>query len=256
MTAPTLTVISDTAQRRAVLICAATVGASITLYRTSALGSGAVRGAVDNVMATAEKLFADYELPQGVPVSYFVTQDDGAVITSSSIVDAGTFDFGGDVIFDLARPEQGLLVNVESLPASDYDVARDVVAVWDRPDPVVVSGERRLPSGTLTLITLDDSGRVRLSDALLSGNIIAFSPWKPEYGLPSPMYLSVGKVTAARTSARVLEPSRRWAMEVQQVNAPRSSYVYPTGSRTWQDVVDSGDWSGLLPESWFDVAGF
>jgi hypothetical protein len=253
VSAPTVAVAPDSVKRRCVITVTATVGDTITLWRSSESGTAEVRGAVDIVTVAGETVFADYELPQNVAVSYFASGDDGA----GASVSAGVFDFGGDVIFDLGNPANSILVTVESLPSLDFSIERDVVTPWDRPDPVVVSGRRRMPSGTLTLLTLEQGDRVALYDVLMSGNIVAFSPWKPEYGLNSPSYFSVGTVRQERTSRIVREQSRRWSLEVQQVAPPRSSYVFPVGSVTWQDLLDSGDtWTDLLGQDWYEVSGF
>lgn len=248
----TLTINPDPRRRRVFLIVDAPVGSEITLYRMSAQGRAEVRGVVDFVTTTQQTVFADYELPQNTAISYQAISPQEA----SNVVAAGSFDFGGDVIFDLGKPWAGLVVNVESFPQQDYDIARDVANVWDRPDPVVVSGERQMPSGTLNLITLSVGEKGALKDTLFTGNVVAFSPADPRYGVDSPSYYSVGKVSEARTSPLALEESRRWALEVQQVEPPRSSYIYPTGSRTWQDVKDEGPWSAQLTKRWFEVAGF
>ena len=256
MAAPTITVNPDQKRRRVFLIVGADTGATVTVYRISSLDTGVVRGAVDYLMTSSEVIFADYELPQNADVSYMVESTLDDVVEQSPLSPAGQFDFGGDVIFDLAHPWSGIVVNVESFPQRDYDVPRDVVKVWGRSDPVVVSGQRMLPSGTLNLITLTNGEAGSLKDTLFSGNTVAFSPWKPQYGLPSPSYYSVGMLSEIRASPKALEQSRRWSLEVQQVNPPRSSYAYPTGSTTWQEVLDNGDWSQILGMPWYKVAGF
>jgi hypothetical protein len=253
MAVPILTVDGDPDRHRVFIIVQADLNSLVTVTRISQLGVSTVRGAVDHLMTTGEAIFVDYELPQNVEVSYRATSTPGG---PSAEVPAGSFDFGGDVIFDLGKPWAGLVVTVESFPQQDYDIPRDVVGVWDRPDPIVVSGERRLPSGMLNLITLSLGQKGALSDTLFTGNIVAFSPWKPTYGLPSPAYYSVGKVTETRTSPLAEEDSRRWALEVQQVSAPRSTYVYPEGTTTWQQVKTVGQWSAQLGKLWYEVAGF
>jgi hypothetical protein len=243
-------------QRRAIILVTADVGSTITLHRSSDSGAGRVRGAVDHLMDSAEALFADYELPQNTDVTYWAESVLGGVTETSVVVDAGLFDFGGDVLFDLSKPWAGMVVNVESFPQRDYDISRDVVNVWDRPDPVVVSGERQLPSGTLTLVTLEAGEIGAMQNTLFTGNIVAFSPWKPTYGLPGPAYYAIGRVSEVRTSPFALEGSRRWQLEAQQVLAPRSTYVYPTGITPWQQVYDDGTWQLTLDSLWLEVAGF
>jgi hypothetical protein len=256
MAVPTLTVRPDANRRRCFIVVSADVGSSLTLYRISAQGRYPVRGVVEYVTSLEETIFTDYELPQNTELSYMVVAELNGTQQASATITVGSFDFGGDVIFDLGKPWAGLVVNVESFPTQNYDIARDVANVWDRPDPVVVSGERQLPSGTLNLLTLSVGERGALKDTLFTGNIVAFSPAHPAYGVDSPSYFSVGKVTEERTSPLALEESRRWALEVQQVEPPRSSYLYPAGNISWQQVYDAGPWSVQLTKRWFEVAGF
>jgi hypothetical protein len=248
----TLTINPDARRRRCFIIVDAPVGSVITLYRISQQGRTEVRGVVDFTTTNQQTIFADYELPQLTNITYQAV----SATEASAPVAAGQFDFGGDVIFDLGKPWAGLVVLVESFPQQDYDIARDVANVWDRPDPVVVSGERQLPSGTLNLLTLSVGDLGALKDTLFTGNVVAFSPHDPRYGVDSPSYYSVGKVSEVRTSTFALEESRRWALDVQQVEPPRSSYMYPSGNRTWQNVLDEGAWSAQLTRRWFEVAGF
>lgn len=251
MTVLSLDAVADLPNRRCIITVQANIGSTITVYRVSVSGTDAVRGATSYVTTSTGTIFADYELPQNVDISYFVVS--GA--ESTTLDAAGRFDFGGDVIFDLARPDESLLINVESFPMLTSDVSRDVLMVWDREDPIVVSGKRHMPSGTLALITLSLVEKAALEAVLASGNIIAFSPRFPEYGLTSPMYLSVGSVPGERYSPLAKAPERKWALDVQQVKAPSSAYVYPAGNATWGGVLASGSWGALLGRTWAQVGG-
>ncbi|MFM2437337.1 MAG: hypothetical protein RLZ55_146 [Actinomycetota bacterium] len=253
MPAPTLTVVPDPVKRRCLITVNGTDGEVISLYRLVMGEAAGVRGAVDVTMLAPSMLFADYELPQNVEFSYYAVGAGGTSVP----VSAGIFDFGGDVMFDLSRPSVGQRVYVESFPEQTHDISADVVRVWDREDPVVVSGARQYPTGRVTLVSLSLSERSVLLETLRRGAIIALSPWQPTYGLPSPSYYYVGLVTEQRPSPLAHAPERRWLLDVQQVAPPRSTYVYPVGDVTWQGVKDNyADWSALLPLTWSEVSGF
>jgi hypothetical protein len=169
---------------------------------------------------------------------YFAEDSNGA---RSADVTVGSVDFGRDIIFDLGDPRLTPHVYVESFTPMEHSIKSEVINVWDRSDPVVVSGVRQLPKGQLNLITLELVDRVALLSTLRSGNVIAFSAQRPEYGLDPLMYFSVGQVAEQRPSPLAAEPARKWMLQVQQVRQPASTYVYPTHGRVWQIIKDNGE---------------
>lgn len=125
-----------------------------------------------------------------------------------------------DVLFDPYRVGHEGAVTVQSWNDLSYEASGDVVRAYGRADPVVVTDVRPYPSGTLVLATLEDAGRVWLEDLLASGRIIGLRPASAAFGLPSVVYLYVGKVTMARVVQRAAAVERRWTLDVQMVQRP------------------------------------
>lgn len=256
---PTITASKNEQNRRVVILVGSDIGTDVTVYRKAGSNGAAspVRGALDVAMTTSEKIFLDYEVPQGAALTYYAVATDGVDTETSAEVQVAAFDFGGDVVFSLGDPKNGMVITVESLPSLKYSISQDVVRVWGRRDPVVVSGVREMPSGTLNLITLSLDERASLLEILQSGSILGFNPWKEEYGVDSITYFSVSDVQETRTSALATEPSRRWALAVQQVAAPAAVWEYPTGdAETWLTFRDTAPlWSDVQSDIWLDAVG-
>jgi hypothetical protein len=214
-----------------------------------------VRGTENTVMLEDSIFVADYEAAQNVTVEYRATITDGNESATSDWVLAENLDTGSDYFFTLDNPYIGLPVNVEKNDVNSFGAPRTVVRVWGRADPVVVSGVRELPSGTLVLITLSLAERDQLMLNLESGQLCALSPRYPTEGLPDVTYLSIGKVDVSRTSPYVFEDSRRFTMEYQTVKAPPAYWRYPLlEANTWGDVlVDYANWSAVSNSTWRQV---
>ena len=152
---PTLTASANPTNRRTVLLVGSDLGTTVNVYRKAGASAPVlVRGGQSVTMNTTEKIFLDYEVPQGASLEYFATATDGVDTETSASASVPAYDFGGDVVFALGDPRNGMTINVESFPTLKYGISQDVVRVWGRRDPVVVSGVREMPSGTLNLITL------------------------------------------------------------------------------------------------------
>ena len=216
-----------------------------------------VRGSENIVMVEDSTFVADYEAAQNVPVEYRATITDGSETVTSDWVLADNLDTGSDYFFTLDNPYIGLPVNVEKNDVNSFNAPRTVVRVWGRSDPVVVSGVRELPSGTLVLITLSLAERDQLMLNLESGQLCALSPRYPSEGLPDVTYLSIGRVDVSRTSPYVFEDSRRFTMEYQTVKAPPAYWRYPLlEANTWGDVLaDYANWQAVRSETWRQVVG-
>ena len=216
-----------------------------------------VRGSENIVMVEDSTFVADYEAAQNVPVEYRATITDGSETVTSDWVLADNLDTGSDYFFTLDNPYIGLPVNVEKNDVNSFGAPRTVVRVWGRSDPVVVSGVRELPSGTLVLITLSLAERDQLMLNLESGQLCALSPRYPTEGLPDVTYLSIGRVDVSRTSPYVFEDSRRFTMEYQTVKAPPAYWRYPLlEASTWGDVLaDYANWQAVSSETWRQVVG-
>lgn len=126
----------------------------------------------------------------------------------------------GDRLFDPSDPADERAVVVEDWRDLVYEATGDVLRPLGRPDPIVVTDVRPYPSGTLDLVTLTAEDRDWLGRLLATGRIIGLRPHSPQYGLPIPAYLHVGRVTMARVVRRVTAPERRWRLDVQVVREP------------------------------------
>lgn len=255
---PTLTVSKNEANRRVVLLVGSDIGTTVTVYRKAGLNSPVpVRGGFEVSMTTAEKICLDYEVPQGYSLDYYVVATDGVDTETSTTQSVSAFDFGGDVVFSLGDPKNGMNINVESLQTLKYGISQDVVRVWGRQDPVVISGVREMPSGSLNLITLTLDERAELLNILQSGSIIGFNPWKDTYGVDSISYFSVADVSETRPSPFAEEAARRWSLAVQQVAAPAAVWEYPTGdAQTWETFRDGAPlWDDVDQDLWLDAVG-
>jgi len=254
MATPVLAATPMGSRRSVVLLLTNDIGSKINLYRVVAGGRTLVRGAENLTAVSGQTIFVDYELPQNTPISYVATTTVTTVVSTSNTVVVGSVDFGGDVIFDLGTPWSGMQVYVESFASAQYAISQETLSVWDRPDPVVVSGVRQLPAGKLVLITLTLAARASLLDIIRSGNVVGFLQWQPSYGLDPVTYFSVGSVNEVRVSKFATEPTRRWELDVQQVSMPPAAKMYPTGTVTWL-TVKNANWAAYLPKQWYEVAG-
>lgn len=241
---------------RWVLLTLNCTGATLaTLYRVSPDGNQAVRGAYEKAI-TGVMVAADYEAPQNTQLVYFARVSDGAQTRESEIVVVdGMIDRGGDVIFGLTNPLAWTQVNVQKFPSLKHAARQEVVQIAGRRDPVAVSDSRLFPSGTLSLITLEESDRLAMSALLAEGSIIAFSPRYPTYGFADVWYLAVGDVDENRVVDLGYQTERVWDLQVQRVAPPPATFVGPA-FRTWQDLKDAGTtWGQLLTgsKSWLQL---
>ena len=216
-----------------------------------------VRGS-ENVTMLEDAIFvADYEAGQNVPVEYRATVTDGSDTVTTDWVLADEIDAGGDYFFTLDNPYIGMPVWVESNTLNSYEAPRTIVKVWGRPDPVVVSGVREMPSGSLVFLTLNETEQHQLLRNLESGQLCAFSPRYASEGLPDVTYMSIGRVDVSRTSPNVYEDSRRFTLEYQVVKAPPAYWSYPgQAANTWQYTLDYYDsWNAVKNHSWRQIVG-
>jgi hypothetical protein len=126
-----------------------------------------------------------------------------------------------DIFFDPYFPANARALNVESFTALEFGASGEVVRVYGRADPIVVTDVRPWPTGTLRIVTLDSDERVWLEALLATGRIIGFSP-DPTLaaGLPATSHQYVGKVTQERVSKLARHQERRWTLDVTLVAAP------------------------------------
>jgi hypothetical protein len=226
-----------------------------TVYRVSADGKQAVRGAFEKD-AEDTLIAADYEMPQNKALTYVASVTDGIETRESALVTVdGVIDRGADVLFGLTNPLAWVPVVVRRAPSFTRKARRDIVEIQGRPDPVAVSDVRLYPSGTLPLATLDDAGRIAMTQLLDSGAIIAFSPRRPTYGFDDVWYLSVGDVDMTPYTDRGYHDERQWDLPVQRVAPPPATFVGPAFA-TWQADLDEGLTEGQYLASgrtWLDL---
>jgi hypothetical protein len=236
-----------------VLVVSADTGDTVTIYRQyGSKAAEVVRGSENVPMSNDEQVFIDYEVPQGYVITYWVVAKSGTETAESVHKPVGPYDFGRDVVFDLGDPKRGMRIYVENFNQSKYGISRDVQRVWGRPDPVVISGVREFPSGTLNLITVTLEERQNLLDIINAGSTIAFAPQKPVYGLDGVLYFAVGDVAENRVTDRAAETSRRWALDVQQVTPPPATYQYPDYGKNWREF--SADlWRVQATHQWWEA---
>lgn len=236
-----------------VLVVQADKGSSVTVYRQYA-GEPVevVRGALNVPITHEEQLFIDYEVPQDEVITYWVVATKDKTPVESNRVTSGPYNFGRDVIFDLADPKRGMRIYVESFQQSVYGISRDIQRVWGRTDPVVISGVREMPAGQLVLLTLELEEQANFLHIIRDGSLIAFAPWKNNYGLPGVSYYAVGNVTESRVSPIASEPARRWTLEVQQVSPPPASYRFPDYGMTWREFRET-TWRQKTSLQWWEA---
>jgi hypothetical protein len=199
-------------------------------------------------------LFIDYEVPQGVPIQYWCKATLNGESVESSVIVSGPYDFGRDVLFDLADPKRGMLVYVKQFDQYSYGISRDVQRVWGRPDPVVISGVREMFAAKLHLLTLELDEREMLLDIVRNGSTVAMSVQSPKYGLDGVLYFAVGQVDEKRIANAVAgEPARSWEFDVQQITPPPADYRYPSYGYTWRGLKDEKTWRDLVNNQWWEV---
>ncbi len=239
-------------RRVVVLVVQADKNALVTLHRKYGRVTEIVRGCIDVEMRNDEMLFIDFEVPQDINLTYWITVKSGSEEERSKDASIGPFDFGRDVLIDLDDPKRSMLTYVESFKQYKYGINRDVQKVWGRPDPVVISGVRQTLSGDLVLLTLELSERENLLDILEFGSVVAFTPQKREFGLDPIMYMAVGEVTEDRVVFRASETARRFTLNVQQVTAPPADFRPPTYGRTWREFR-ANTWRIEAAHQWWEA---
>lgn len=183
-------------------------------------------------------------------------------------MDADFLNFGGDILFHASRPDLRLKVTVAGISTVTRDTPQEIVYGLDRSDPIVVSGRTRYPAGQLSLYTFEDSARRQLLSLLQNTDVLALSPWQPNFGWDVVPYFAIGRVAEERPSPRGYEPTRRWVLDVHQVE-PLSPYdgvgssptpVPPPGNERPPSAPDPDPdpegtilWNAYLADRWRDI---
>jgi len=254
MESPQISAFVSNLHRLTVLVIAADPQSTITVYRQYAKDKEVVRGAQHVPMKNTEQLFIDYEVPQGVPISYWCESTLNGETLTSEVKVSGPYDFGRDVLFDLADPRRGMLTYIKQFDQYQYGISRDVQRVWGRPDPVVISGVREMFAAKLSLLTLELEEREMLLDIVRNGSTVAMSVQSPKYGLDGVLYFAVGQVDEKRiTNAVAAEAGRTWDLDVQQITPPPAEYRYPAYGETWGSLAKKNLWRDLRLQQWWEV---
>jgi hypothetical protein len=150
---------------------------------------------------------------------------------------------GNDVLFD-PYSTASRSVTVESWTELSYESTGDVVRPYGRRDPVAITDVKPLPSGQLTLLSLDLEEQVWLDSLLAAGRVVGFRPGDPSFGLPSECHLYVGKVVQSRVVRRASAVERRWTLDVQMVEGPVVGDVHSHSLASLSDVSSASPVSG------------
>jgi len=257
---PEVRVTADEANHRALLLVVAKAGYTVEVVREVNGGlPQIVRGLDKIVMETDQQLFFDYEIPQGDQITYIsvITDPSGKEFRSPPTY-LEPQDYGGDIVFPLNDPINALKIHIEKMSTLNWSVSQNVLKVWNRMDPIVVSGVRELPSGSVTFVTFTDRDRQTFLKMMRDGGVIGLNPRKSDTGFDGIAYLSLGQVTENRLVPRASDPMRRWDAQIQQVTAPPATWPYPAGfGETWGELERTDDdWSLVSDELWIDVLDF
>ena len=257
---PYLQVTPDEANHRAIILTVGRSGYRVTVYREVSGGlPNIVRGIDDITLDLDERLFFDYEIPQGDNVVYrAVFTDPGGEETITPPAEIEPQDYKADLIFPLNDPLNGLKLIVQEFRELTWGVSQEVLKVWNRPDPIVVSGVREYPRAMVMFVTETDRDRRRFLQILNDGGVVGFNPRKSDTGFDGIAYFNLGEVKEKRIVPRASDPLRRWEAQVQQVVAPPADWPYPTGiGETWGELKRTDDdWSIISDELWVDVLDF
>lgn len=226
----------------------------LDLYRVGPSGVRAyVRGVEAlNVHGLTVYDVVDYEAPFGVPLTYTAVARNASGSTSSAGVPV-TVDVDDDWLVDLDDARNTGPVLVESFAELTYEAPQGVHRILGRRTPIVTSDLRWTPSGRLVLLTLDTASARRVRDALGSSSPLLFRSTF-ERGVGN-MYVLPSGVVEQRTSRIADEPSRRWLVDVVEIDRPDPSLYVPLAV-TWAEVVGTwATWADVLADraTWGDL---
>lgn len=225
------------------------------LYRTGPSGVRAyVRGMVDVAAVGPSAIdVVDYEAPFGVAVDYVLVARNVDGETESAVVTV-TVDVDDDWLVDLDDARNTGPVIVESFAELEYPSQQGVHRIIGRRTPIVTSDLRWTPTGRLVLVTLTVADGRRVRDALGSSSPLLFRS-RIERGVGNMYVLPLGSVTEGRTSRIATEPSRRWTVDVVEIDRPDPSLYLPL-ALTWAEVVATwATWADVIAArvTWGDL---
>lgn len=227
-------------------------GAPVTVWRIEP-GRQPVQARLSVQVSTASSYVGvDYEAPMDVPLVY------RAVVTGTSY-DAlpVTIDsLGLDWWVALGNPSMSRVITVESFPELSRPLSHSAVRPLFSAYPLVITHARVAATGTLTLLTLTDSEAAAMRTLIETSPLFQMkSP--AANGLPhGTLYLLAADYVEQRTTRLASEPSRRFIINVIEVDRPPLD-VPPPAENTWQDWMDeplgNSSWGAWLGKSWLDL---
>jgi hypothetical protein len=144
----------------------------------------------------------DDEAPFGVPISYTftVTYTNGtrASWSSNSVTLTGGTGFGGCWVTDPAAG-RSLRVTIAEWTTRDFAARQSVLAVMNRPDPIVLSDVHTWASGDIVLITATQADLTTLRAILNGSRIILIRSWAGSS--IEAAYMAVGDYSESRIYA-------------------------------------------------------
>jgi hypothetical protein len=260
-TALTVNRITSAAASYVDLIVQCNGATNFTIERTKLVGTGKVivRGADSADPTGPDTLHAyDYEAPVGVPLTYTAIVTDGTT-TAQMTITADPVDNGGDWLMPVARPELGMIINVEKggVGALARNLQQSTSQVINRRDPVIVTYGRSYWNGQWTLLTLNNGERTSFL-SLLEFPHLMFTP-RYNYGFEEPIFCVFTETAEQRVVSWGGEEARRWACDVVQIERPPAFYIPPPPAHTWGSRLgEASTWLEVLTSyvDWFDYTGY
>lgn len=196
----------------------------VTVYRRDPDGTvSVVRGldAYPSPMCVTRSI--DHEAPLGVSCAYWAqaTDDNGTVVATSTEVAIGTpAAYGHTWLKSLRAPGRSVKLWTQTYPDWLEDIPQGVFYPDLGSSPVVVSGQRRLGTGTWALLglTAAETAAVRTLTRSEGGGPYLLQP-SAESG-EDDVYVTLPGVTAARVTRIAADPARSYSLTVTQINRP------------------------------------
>lgn len=227
-------------------------GAPVAVWRIEP-GRQPVQARLSVQVSTASSYVGvDYEAPMDVPLVY------RAVVTGANYeaLPVTIDSLGLDWWTALGNPSISRVVTVESFPELSRALSHSAVRPLFSAYPLVITHARVAATGTLTLLTLTDSEAAAMRTLIQTSPL--FQLKSPAVnGLPDgALYLLAGDYVEQRTTRLATEPSRRFIINVIEVDRPPLE-VPPPAENTWQDWLDeplgNSSWGAWLGKSWLDL---
>lgn len=204
----------------------------------------------------------DWDLPQNTPLLYRAWAYVNAAwqVSEPYSVD-GTLDRSGDWLYDVAHPEEGMVIFIQDIGDFERKNSAEVVEVLGRKYPVAASWGRKAETTVMTLLTLNDIARQHLL-TIFSGATLGLAVRYPAtFGMPGIFYFVARDVVEERPSRLGAEPARRWRVPAVRVERPVIVGATSAGANLWSmqtpnpgETETWAEWSAAR-ETWDEVSG-